>query len=628
MSLAVRDVLRIKSRLEAGQRQISALDLDTASTKGGLSIAAESAAASLDAADSLARTSTWLDAFDHVPLLGSQIDGLRDMTGATVELGNLARGASGRIDAALDAASGNPAGRVTLLDVTLDELTTIDASLATLHPARGRALLPPLSGARDHLAAKLAEARTKLADAKRSATALRRFLAGPTRVLIFAATNAEMTAGSGMPNSGGVATIDQGDINLADFVTSDKTVLVGKTTPTISPDLHALYDSVGIAYDFRGMTSSPNFPAMAPIMQQMARQVPAYGAVDAVVVVDPFVVRDLLGAAGPVVVDGTTYTADTVVKAVLNDNYLRFGDINTDRSARTELQGAIARAAFDAVKSRGVPLTELVKRFAEDAKGRHLLAWSGDPELQRVFHDIGADGALPPDSMTVSEINVGGNKLDWYLQPKLDMTVSRTVDDTFLVAMTLTIRNDKRDPTTQQIEGLVPDRQFILADLHLPVNALDPAALDGSFEASGLDPPAVVRTFRAQIPTGTTGSWRFTFRLPTDQLTLRIMPSARVHPTAITVNGAAMDDSVQRDLFLPLLAPPTRHRPLDRVVAAGLFVALIGFGFALSALVGRKGAPALAIDAPARARYDATAATWLLSAGALIVAIQVLWSVR
>ncbi|MEO7556593.1 MAG: DUF4012 domain-containing protein [Acidimicrobiales bacterium] len=632
VALALRDVLRVRAALDAGATQLRTLDLDTASTPGGISAAAATGAAELDRASSIASSSPWLGVLEHVPLVGGQVDGLREMTDATAEIGHLGSEAATKIETSLDAAGGEPAARVRLLDVTLGELEVLGQRLATLHPAEQRFLLPPLSGARTALEGKLSDARSKLDDGRRSVTALRRFLVGPTQTLVLAANNAEMTAGSGMPASGGVATISDGDINLGEFVPSDQTVLVGQVLPTISDDLHRLYDNVGIAYDFRGATSSPNFPVMGQMMQQMAAQVPQYGPVDDVVVVDAYVVRDLLDVLGPVVVDGQEYTAQNVLKSVLNENYLTFGDPRAQREDRLALQGSIARAAFDALKVRKIDLTQLVKRFADNAKGRHLLAWSSDPDLERVFHDFGADGAVQPDGLVVSEINVGGNKLDWYLQPKLDISVGRGLANTFDITMQLSIANDARDPTSAQIEGTHPSGHLVLVDLHLPVNALDLESPDAAIAAMGLDPPMLAANFRDEIPAGTTKSWRFTFRLPADQQALRILPSARVHPTQITVNGLPADDSVQVDLYLPGLAPPVSHAPLSEGVAAGLVVAVFGFAFALSSLAGRKGTPVLVLApadaAPKRARFDALAATWLLAGATAIMVVQVLWSAR
>jgi len=632
VALALLDVLRIKSRLDSGQRQISDLDLDAASAPKGLTTASAAAASSLDSADDLAHSSPWLGVLDRIPVVGSQIDGLREMTGATAELGHLARDAAGRIETALDAASGNPPGRVALLDVTIEELNAVAARVATLHPAAGRTLVPPLSSARDHLLDKLSEASTKLAQATDSATALRTFFAGPTKILLLAGNNAEMVAGSGMPNSGGVATIANGDIDLGEFVQNDRTFLQGTYGVPISPDLLSLYGPIGLGYDFRGTTATPNFPVAAEIIHRMAAIAPLFGPVDGVFVVDVFVIRDLLEVAGPVEVEGTTYSADTVMQAVLNDNYLRFGDIKEDRGSRANLQGAIARAAFDAIKTRHVELTALVKRLADAAKGRHFLAWSADPTLEKVFHDIHADGSVPADGLIVSPENFGGNKLDWYLQPRLDVGVTRDPSNAYLINLTLTIANDPRSPTTEQVEGLTPGQHFVFADVHAPVNALDLMSFDKPWIATGSDPPMIAANFIDDIPLGTTKSWRFSFRLPADQQALRILPSARVHPTQISVNGLPTDDRVQVDLYLPGLAPPVSHAPLSEGVAAGFVVAIFGFGFALSSLAGRKGAPALAVhqlgDPPRRSQFDALAATWLLSGATAIILAQALWSSR
>lgn len=627
-ALTARDLLRIKSRIEAGQRSIEALDLDAAGAPGGVAAAASSAARDLRAADELARTSPWLGALRRVPVLSSQVDGLRDLTGAAAALGDAAGGAGQRIQVALDAAGGAPEARVQLLDVVLGELRRIDTELAGMRPAAGRFLLPPLSTARRSLDGKLASARTKLADATRSAAALRRFLAGPTRVLVLAATNAEMTAGSGMPNSGGVATIQGGDISLGEFIAG--ALLTGKPTPPVSEDLRRLYGSVGIAYDFRGQTSTPNFAAMAPITQQMAAQVPEFGAVDGVVIVDVFMLRDLLALTGPIDVDGASYSADNVMKGVLNDNYLAFADPTTQRTQRINLQADIARAAFDAVRTRHVPLAGLAKALQGAATGRHVLAWSSDPDLEEVFRKVGADGSVPEDGLLISQINVGGNKLDWYLQPKLDLQLSRRRSGDYELDVAVTISNDPRSPTSPQVEGTHPEGHLLLMDVHAPASAIALDSLDVPFSASGYDPPSLVGGFRDEIPLGTTKTWRFRLVLPSTQRSLTLLPSARVHPDLLTINGIPFGDtSVARPIDLRLVPG---NRPLDRVVLGALVIAALGIGFSLSALLRRRGEPALGrADGGVMvrsARADALAATWLLAAAGVLLAAQALWLSR
>src|SRR4051794_30170023 len=215
---AARDLVRIKSSLDGGANSLKGLGLDTASAPGGLARVGDDAAAQLDDAARVADDSPWLGMLGHLPVLGDQVAGLREMSEAAATLGHEGRTTAAAIEQGLKAAGGRPAERVALLDTTLAAVDRLSALVHELHPAASRSLLPPLSSARTSLQSKLAEASTKLYDARTSVTALRRLLAGPSRVLVMAANNAEMTAGSGMPASGGVASIADGDISLGPFV--------------------------------------------------------------------------------------------------------------------------------------------------------------------------------------------------------------------------------------------------------------------------------------------------------------------------------------------------------------------------------------------------------------------------
>jgi hypothetical protein len=613
------ELLRIKADLDAGQQALRNLDLDTASAEGGIPAITGRARAYLDHADHSARTSLPLRLLDHVPFLGGQIDGLRELTGTAGELGRLADDSARKIDAALQSATGDPSARVHLLDVTLEQVAVIATRIHDLHPAAGRTLMPPLSNARDALTERLDEANTELADATRSITAVRRFLVGPSRYLVLAANNAEMTAGSGMPESGGVAEISNGDINLGDFIPTSEAIAKPVGVPIPEP-LRVMYQHFGFGYDFRGTTATPNFPVAGPLMQQMAA-ITSFGRIDGVIVVDAFVLRDLLELTGPVEVNGVSYTDQNVMEEVLNTNYLRFDD-PTDRAQRTDLQSQIAKAAFDAFKTRPVKLTALVKRLEDDAKGRHLLAWSADPDLEKVWGDIGASGRLLPNGLMVSTENAGGNKLDWYLRPRLDLTITRR-DDGFAVSGKVTVRNDRHDPSSKQLLGAAPDRHYVFLDLHLPGDAFAVTAPEGlPFLAAGPDPPMQAVNFVDPVPIGEEKSWDFSFLVPTSEPQLVLMPSARVSPLIVTVNGRPTDDAIERTIDLAASAPVVDGPlKLSNLLLGGLALAAVGFLFALFALVDRR-------RSTRRAAFDAATATWLLVGASVVIVIDVVIHTR
>ena len=549
VALAVIDLLRIRGDLQAGQDELRALSIDKADQLSGVT---RSARSHFDRAASRAESSRWLSALGSVPGLSTQVDALRDMTDAAAQVGRLADEAGSAIDAALGGANTGPAGRLHLLDVIGEQLERVRVALGELDVGASGTLVPPLSGTRSRLVDRIDRAKDELADGGRYVDALHRFLEGPSRYLVLAANNAEMTSGSGMPLSGGVATIAGGDISLGEFVPNDTTILLGH--PIAPPgDLGVLYWQMGLGYDFRGTTATPNFPVAAELATRMAAVTPAFGPVDGVFVVDAYVLKDLLDVIGPVEVEGMTYTTDNVVLEVLNTNYLRFGDGTTQRSSRTELQAAIARSAFEAFKTRDVDLTKLLKKLADRAEGRHLLAYSADRDLEEVWDKISASGRLREDGLLVGVENYDGDKLDFYLHPKIDITVDR-VEDGFLLNLAVTIENARRDPTSAQIEGVSANEHFVLLDLHVPGSATTIASLDKPWGAIGADPPMKAANLIYDVPIGTTRTMRFQVVVPPSQTSITVLPSARAAPMLWTFNGTLVVDFYEAEVKLADIA--------------------------------------------------------------------------
>jgi hypothetical protein len=572
VALALIDLLRIRADLDAGHDDLRSLGIDNADQ---LATVTRAAHAHFERAASRASSSRWLVALSAVPGLGNQVEALREMTGAASEVGRLADEAGSAIDTALHGANKGPAGRLHLLDVIGEQLEHVRTALDNVDVGARGTLLPLLSGPRSELVDRIDKAKGELADGSRYVGALRRFLQGPSRGLVLAANNAEMTSGSGMPLGGGVATIAAGDISLGEFVQNDTTILLGH--PIAPPgDLGALYWRMGLGYDFRGTTATPNFPVSGELAARMAAVTPAFGPVDGVFVVDPIVLKVILDVVGPVDVDGRTYTPDNVMFEVLNTNYLRFGDIGTQRSARAELQGDIARAAFDALSTRDVDLTKLLKGLSYAAKGRHLLAYSADRDLEDLWDEIDASGRLAEDGLLVAAENFDGDKLDFYLRPKVDVTVDR-VQDGFLLNLAVTITNARREPTSRQIEGATPSEHFVLLDLHVPGSATRITSLDQPWEAVGDDPPMKVANVIYDVPLGATKTMRFQVVVPESQTSINILPSARFHPMEMTFNGTPFDDDYQRAVDISAIAndPPTRAPPWGWLVI-GLLLLCVG----------------------------------------------------
>lgn len=603
-ALTIVDLLRIRGDLAAGQDRLTGLTITDVGSAEKLDAATSDAQRLLHRAEHRAATSPWLKLAAVVPVARTQVHAVRDLAGAAGQIADLAHRAATDLAPAIERAGDEPAARVDLLDAALDELDVVADGLAAIEPGAGGMLLPPLSGARRTLVERLDKAATDLADGRRSVAALRRFLAGPGNHLILAANQAEMTAGSGMPLSAGVARVSDGDIEVGDFVpTSD--LYLGANGVDAPGDLRRLYAPMGMGRDFRGTTASPNFPVTAPLLRQMAAKT-AIGPVDSVFVVDAVVLRKIVELTGPVTVDGVRYSAENLEAEVLNGNYLRFDSLD-DRDQRTELQSRIARAVFDALQSREVDLGALAAGIRDAALGRHFLAWSADPDLQEVWDRAGATGALPRDGLMVSTENYDGNKLDYYLQPTVDLEVDAAADGARRVRLSVHIPNMPRDPTSPTIEGPDPSNHWVFLDVHLPADAY---AIGIEAEGTrsidqGRDGPAPVVTMIYPVALGTTKTVAVEFALPSSVDEITLLPSARRNPLVVDAPGGVVNDAVETTITLP---GPTWRDQLGGVIAAS-FTALAALGFALSSFRSD------------RLRFDRAAALVLLATAITLAAV-------
>src|SRR5690606_23418040 len=121
---AAYSVLAMSGDLERGRDRLDGLDID-ALRASGIAGVLDAAAADLESASAHAR-SPFLRVLSPLPVVGDQVDAVRDLTGAAAELGDEARATGRRISQALARAGARPAARIELLDVVLDELDRVE----------------------------------------------------------------------------------------------------------------------------------------------------------------------------------------------------------------------------------------------------------------------------------------------------------------------------------------------------------------------------------------------------------------------------------------------------------------------------------------------------------------------
>jgi hypothetical protein len=439
------------------------------------------------------------------------------------------------------------AARVELLGsldaIILESLNDVVTEVGDLGPRQG--LVQPLADAREDLGEHLDDVVAQLDRAHLVTASLRSFLDGDGRYLVLAANNAEMQAGWGMPLQAGVLTIDDGEASLPDLEpTSDLLLPVGVP---FEGDLATNWGQLAPNREWRNLALSPRFVESAPLAAQMW-EARGGGPVDGVLAVDPYALKAILAATGPVTVeDGTTVSAEDVVPFVLHDQYIDESINEPGRAERQDRLADVAAAAVDALAGR-VDAATLVEELMQAAYHRHVLAWSNVPEEQRGWEAGGIDGELDRQSTLVSLVNRGCNKLDWFVDVSASLEFAPTPQGR---EGTLRVVVENRTPPGQSsyIAGPQPRCGVSAAgewlgflSVHLP-GAVGNATVRGAQPVvDGRDGPTRLVAANLFVAPGQRAESVVRFSAPTDVVAVDVEPSGRARPVRWRVEDRRFGD--------------------------------------------------------------------------------------
>jgi hypothetical protein len=355
-----------------------------------------------------------------------------------------------------------------------------------------------------------------------------------------------MRGTGGMPLQAGTVTFDAGDIAPGQFRPTSQLVLPA-SVPIPGP-MEALYGWLAPGRDWRNTGSSANFPEVAPVYRSMAAAA-GMGDVDGVVQMDVVALADVLRVVGPVEAEGIRYDANNVERLVLHDLYAKYRPSTT--TERHEALGQLALATVEAMKERPWQPTGMIAALGRAAAGRHVMLWSDVPAEAATWHRIGADGSLRPNGLLVAVQNHTGNKLDYFLDPSADISVSRN-DKRSRVVVRMRVGNRVPAGEVPYVAGNKQGLPFGtyrgVVTAFLPGNAFDVRATGGSVVAVGEDVPARVLGVRLDIEPGRTREVRLEFSLPPGERQLELLPSGRASPTKVRFGDATGSDDRPRTL--------------------------------------------------------------------------------
>jgi len=262
----------------------------------------------------------------------------------------------------------------------------------------------------------------------------------PRRYLLVVQNPAEVRGTGGLIGNWGILSAANGEVRLEDLQRVQTLNSAGDPSTRVlnaPADYVERYQRFDPARTWQSVNITPDFPTAAAVMADLYGQsFPDH--VDGVVAVDPAGLAALLELTGPVRVEDwpTPVNAKNVVDVTLRDAYARFART----PERADFLGDVARVAIDRATSGdlGTP-ARLGRVLGRSAHEGHITLWLADPEEQQVAQVLGISGRVPDatgDTLMVSNTNAGGNKLDYYLQRRIDYSVTVTPTDDLRDAFT------------------------------------------------------------------------------------------------------------------------------------------------------------------------------------------------
>lgn len=417
-------------------------------------------------------------------------------------------------------------------------------------------LLPSLADARNQAATGLADLDDFLVRAEAISGSVLDLLMGGD-YLVLAANNAEMRAGSGMFLQVGELDATEGAFDVAELHPAKDIVLPGGAVVDAgSPTYDELWGFLGPSIDWRNLATSPRFDVTAELATRMWEAL-GNPRPSGVLAVDPFAIRALLRATGPVEVDGRTIDADEVVPFLLNRQYDVFADAETyddflgAQDERRDLLGGLVDATFAALGSAAADPAELLEGLRNAVRGRHILAWSSDPEVQAGWEAAEMSGTLDVDSIMVSVLNRGINKLDPFLDVSVDLRFEPLDAETRRGILDVAVTSDVPDGEVRYVAGPVEGIENVSAygdyagilSVILPGVARN-ARIEGvtSLEVAAVDGPVLSAATKFGLPRDGRQRFRVSFELPAELASVRIEPDARPEPVTWTAGERRWDD--------------------------------------------------------------------------------------
>ncbi len=377
----------------------------------------------------------WMVPSRLVPILGQHVRAAQVASGQASAITDAATVVTGRVDpgALIDSGALNVAEVDSILPTIDAFAATVDRASQRIEEVDSTWLIPPVAASIDRAQAILHPAAGVVGASAEALHVIDELVGGPTpsETLIMFSTPAEARGLGGFIGNWAVVTGTQGRLaiteqyrsrELNDLLVAQHGELRG------SPDYVGRYGRFDIERHIQDVTISPDFPSVAAVTADLFAQATGT-SVDAVLLVDPFVLQRLLEFTGPVESAGQTglsVSASSVLNELFVAQYERFEDDDENREVELgSLTNALVAALFDSPPDPVAFATDLAPLADQD----RLLLWLRSDTDGETVRRLGLDGAFPTtngDLLALVHQNSGQNKIDSFLTRRMD--ISTTLD--------------------------------------------------------------------------------------------------------------------------------------------------------------------------------------------------------
>jgi hypothetical protein len=404
----------------------------------------------------------------------------------------------------------------------------VRSGMATVEASPSRQLVPPVAEARSEFLRKVGALERGLDVAAKYLEIGPELLAKQSskRYLVAIGNNAEMNA-QGMVLAYGILDVRDGTLAWSKFGSVTELQVAAPVSVPLDPDFRARWAWANPDFAWQRTNVSADTQTAGSLMAALYASKTGR-PVDGVIYIDGIAIGYLLEGTGPLSFDDPKVTLDSrnFADFAMNKAYFHFAN----QSERKEfLVEAAARAVAAALEVRGSGASKLVDATAKAVTERRLWIWTSDTDLESRLAALPLGGMPLPDRGDLASyalLNLGGNKVDYYVRNTIRHRVTVETGGRAKVAVEFKIENTAPVDLPEYVGGAVgpgqaergrgeylgyltwyaPNGSRIVGDARPPVQTSVPDAGFAAFSWS------------VKIPPGSSQTIAFEYELPDDVL--------------------------------------------------------------------------------------------------------------